>query len=76
MKVIDVFPLGEMISVTLEGKCEDIKNGIRLVDDHNNVFNVLSVAMTRNSNPKDISASTTVLMVPCNLNTGTELHIA
>ena len=76
MKVIDVFRIGDYISVTLEGKCEELKNGSRLIDESGNIFVVLSVAMTRNNNPKDISVSTTVLMAPCSLNTGTELRIA
>lgn len=75
MKVIEVFDLCDHISVTLEGKCEELKKGSRLMDENGNIFVVLSVAMTENNNSKDISVSTTVLMNPCSLNTGTELRI-
>ena len=76
LKVLDVFEVGNMISVTLEGNCDEIKNGSKLVDSENNIYNVVSVAMTRHDNPSDISKFTTVLITPCNLEKGNELSIA
>jgi ribosomal protein L21E len=76
LKVIDVFKVGNMVSVTLEGACETLKNNSKLVDENGNVFNVVSVAMTRHDNPSDISQYTTVLITPCSLKKGEKLHIA
>lgn len=76
LKVIDVFPIGDMLSVTLEGPCNDLKNGSKLVDGKGNTINVISVAMIRNDNPADIFKSTTVMVKSCQLQKGTELSIA
>ena len=76
LKILDVFPIGKMLSVTLEGPCEDIKSGCRLVDSSGNTVVVLSVAMTRHNNPADINKSTTVMINSCPLKKGTELSIA
>ena len=46
-KVLDVFPIGNMFSVTLEGSCDNLKNGSKLIDDNGNTVVVVSVAMTR-----------------------------
>ena len=76
LKVLDVFPIGNMLSVTLEGPCEKIKNGCKLVDSNGNAVVVVSVAMTRHNNPADISKSTTVMVNSCQLKKGTELSFA
>lgn len=75
-RVLDVFPIGEMLSVTLEGCCDKLANGSRLVDGDGNVIVVRSVAMTRYDNPSDISKSTTILIDSCPIDKGTELSIA
>ena len=69
-KVLDVFKIGDMLSVTLDGKCEMLKNGTKLYDE------VVSVAMTRYNDPSDIAKSTTVLLKACDIETGSELFIA
>lgn len=76
LKVLDVFPIGNMLSVTLEGYCDSLKNGSKLVDSNGNVVDVVSVAMTRHENPTDINKSTTVMVKSCRLEKGTELSIA
>lgn len=76
LKVLDVFPIGNMLSVTLEGPCENIKNGCKLVDSNGNKVIVISVAMTRHNNPDDINKSTTIMVDSCPLKKGTELFIA
>lgn len=76
LKVIDIYRIGDMLSVTLEGKCDQIKNGSRLVDNENNVYEVKSVAMTRHNNPSDIKKTTTILIPLCDLHAGEELSIA
>ena len=75
-RVLDVFPVGTMLSVTLQGNCEKIANGSKLVDDNGNVIVVKSVAMTRHDNPSDINKSTTILTDLCSVEKGTELSIA
>ncbi len=74
LQVIDVYKIGDKISVTLCGKCEDIKNGSKLKDNDGNMYNVLSVGMTRFNNPSDIAQSTTVLIAPCSLKKGVQLY--
>lgn len=73
-EVLDTFKIGEKLSVTLNGSCDDIKNGSKLKDDDGNVYDVLSVGMTRFSNPADMPQSTTILIMPCSLKKGTQLY--
>lgn len=75
-RVLDIFRVADMLSVTLEGDCAQLKNGTILKDENNNIYNVISVAMTRYDNPADISKTTTVLITPCDLKEGIELRIA
>lgn len=75
-KVIDVYKIADMLSVTLDGNCAMLSNGSKLKDDNNNVYNVVSVAITKHNNPSEISKNTTVLITPCNLEKGTNLFIA
>ena len=76
LKVLDIFPIGDMLSVTLEGACTELKNGSILLDNNGNSFEIISVAMTRHNNPSDISTSTTVLIRSAELSKGAELSIA
>ena len=76
LKVLDTFRIGDKLSVTLEGRCEEIKNGRNLVDDGGQKYDILSVAMVRSDNPSDFSKTTTVLMPLCDIQKGSVLHIA
>ena len=76
LKVLDVFRIGDMLSVTLEGPCKEIGNGTALIDENGNVVIVKSVAMLRYTNPKDFDKSTTIMIEPCDIHTGSELKIA
>lgn len=76
LKVLDVFPIGNMLSVTLEGSCDNLKNGCKLVDSNGNTIVVVSVAMTRHNNPADINSSTTIMVNSCPIQKGMELSIA
>ena len=76
LKVLDVFQIGAMLSITLDGACEEIHNGSKLIDKEGNEIIVESVAMTRNDNPEDIGKSTTILVKHCNVEKGSELKIA
>lgn len=75
-KVLDVFKIDDMLSVTLDGKCETLKNGTKLYDKSGRTYEVVSVAMARYNEPLDIAKSTTVLLKACNIETGAELFIA
>ena len=72
-EVLDTLKIGSNLSVTLSGKCDDVKNGSMLIDEKGNVYNVISVAMTRYDNPADIAESTTLLVMPCTLKKGEKL---
>lgn len=76
LKVLDIFPIGDMLSVTLEGACAELKNGSFLKDVSGNTFEIVSVATTRHKNPSDINKATTVLIKHADLCAGTELSIA
>ncbi len=76
LKVLDVFKIGDRLSVTLEGICDEIRNGTKLIDEKGILHNVLSVAMTSNNNPNDFSKSTTILIAACDIKKGAELNIA
>mgnify|MGYP004513104691 CR=1 FL=1 len=73
-EVMDVLKIGNKLSVTLQGKCEDIKNGSKLKDGKGNIYNVVSVGMTRYNNPTDIEKSTSILITPCTLLKGEQLY--
>lgn len=75
-KVLDVFKIDDMLSVTLDGKCETLKNGTKLYDKSGRTYEVVSVAMARYNEPLDIAKSTTVLLKACSIETGAELFIA
>ena len=75
-KVLDVLKIGDMLSVTLDGKCEMLKNGTKLHDKSGRIYEVVSVAMIRYDEPSDVAKRTTVLMKACNIKTGSELFIA
>ena len=56
--------------------CNNIKNGSKLTDEHGNIYNVISVGMTRYENPNDITKETTLLVTPCTLRKGNILYVA
>lgn len=75
LEIIDIFQIGNMLSVTLNGSCEKIKNNSKVIDDHNNIYQIISIAMTENNNPSDISKTTTILLPLCDLRKGDTLHM-
>lgn len=76
LKVLDIFRIGDKLSVTLEGVSNELRNGTNLIDEEGTLYKVISVAMTRNDNPSDISKSTTILIPDCDIKKGAELRIA
>lgn len=76
VKVLDVFYVGEKLSITVEGNCSEIRNGSKLTDSKGNMYIVDSVGMTRYEDPKDISKVTTLLVTPVLVEKGSELFIA
>lgn len=76
LKIVDIFKVGSLLSVTVEGNADGIKNGTRLVDKNGNEYTVISVGMAKYDDPHDISRYTTFLISPCSLEKGTELYTA
>ena len=76
LKVLDVFPIGNMLSITLEGDCKEIRNGSKLLDPNGNTIIIDSVAVTRPIEPDSPDESTVVLVQMCNIQKGYELSIA
>lgn len=75
-KVTDILPIGNNLSVTLDGDSNKIANGCKLVDDSGNVIVVKSVAMVRYTDPKYIGKNVTVLIDKCDIAIGSTLSIA
>ncbi len=72
-KVVDVLKIDDKQSVTIDGACDGLKSGSKLSDSNGNVYNIVSVGMTRYDNPEDIAKYTTLLVTPCTLKKGTDL---
>ena len=73
LKVLDVFRIGNNLSVTLEGSCAELKNGSVLLGRGGKRYEVISVAMVKSDEPTDFSKTTTVLMPLCDIKKGLEL---
>lgn len=73
LKVLEVFPIGAMLSITLDGACDGLHNGSKLIDQNGHEITVESVAMIQNDNPKDFAKSTTILVKRCDIEKGDEL---
>lgn len=76
LKVIDIFPVGDRLSVTLDGANDRLANGTKLIDSRGNAITVLSVGMVRFNDASEIGKTTTVLVDKCDLDVGAELSIA
>lgn len=76
LKVIDIFPIGNRLSVTLDGVNDRIENGSKLIDSRGNIVSVISVGMVRYIDADEINKTTTILIEKCNLDIGEELSIA
>ncbi len=75
LKVMDVFRIGNKLSITIEGDGSGIKNGSEVKDKNGNKYRIVSVAMTRHNSPHDISQNTTLLVTNGNIVKGDELFI-
>lgn len=76
LKVTDIFPIGNSLSVTLDGDSDKIANGCKLVDDNGNVIVVKSVATVRYTDPQYIGKDITILIDKCDIAVGSTLSIA
>lgn len=57
-KVLDVFKISDMLSVTLDGKCEMLKNGTKLYNVplvKTQMKKIIVTAKTLYSHPKNVS---------------------
>lgn len=75
-KVIEVFKIKNMLSVTVEGEPNKINNRTVFIDENGNEYKVISVALEKYNEPRDISRLTTFLIDLCDLKADTELFIA
>ena len=75
-KVLDVFQIGKILSVTLEGDSGLLKNGVRLKDENGNVIVVNTVAMAHFIDPGDMFKKTIVSVDVCDLKEGDVLTVA
>lgn len=75
-KILDTLKVGELLSITVEGNCEDLKNGNNLKDRFGNVYNIISIGMMQLNDPHDISNMTSMLISPATINKGEELYLA
>ncbi len=75
-RVTDILPIGNNLSITLDGDSDKITNGCKLVDDSGNVIIVKSVAMVRYTDPQYIGNDITVLIDKCDIAVGSTLSIA
>ena len=74
-RVTDIFPIGDSLSVTLDGDRDKITNGCKLTDDKGNIIAVKSVAMVRYVDPQYIGKNVTVLIDKCDIAVGSTLSI-
>lgn len=73
LKVIETLKIGNLLSVTVEGNPNEIKNGAVFVDKNGDRHTVKSIALERFDNPHDISRFTTFLTEFCELKKGSIL---
>ena len=62
-KVLDIYPIGNMLSVTLEGPCKNIKNGCKLIDSKGNIIVVVSTAMIHHNDSICINKNTVIIKI-------------
>lgn len=53
LKVLDKFYLGNMSCVSVEGDIQQLKNGLKLIDEKGNTFEIETVAMSDYHNIED-----------------------
>lgn len=61
-RVLDVFPLGENTSVTIEGNGEGLKNNTTVISDEGTNHKLLSVGMLSGTSGEEIKKTTTILI--------------
>lgn len=54
LKVLDKLPVGNMYCVSVEGDVSLLKNGLKLIDEKENIFEIETVAMTCFKDIKDL----------------------
>lgn len=75
LRVTDIFPIGDSLSVTLNGDSDKITNGCKLTDNKGNIISVKSVAMVRYVEPQYIDKNITILIDKCDISVGSTLSI-
>lgn len=75
LRVIDVFQVGSLYSITLQGECDGVKNGTRLQTKDGRFMTVQSVAMINRAGGR-LHSEITVLSTANQIPEGTEVEIA
>ena len=74
-KIIDVFRIGNKLSVTLEGQCDKLRNGSMLTNQKGITEKIDSIAMV-NSRINDYLRNSVIVMMPlCDIHKGDQLHL-
>ncbi len=76
LKVMDIFQVGNGLSVTLDGETDKVTNGCKLIDGNGNTVVVKSVAMIRHNDPEHIDKNIIVLVDKCDIAIGSIFSIA
>lgn len=74
-EVIDIYPIGNNLAVTLQGLCNDIKIDSKLQDSEGNMYTVVSVGMVGFSEVENVLKSTEVLVQPNTMTKGTRIRV-
>jgi len=76
LKVMDIFQVGNDLSITLDGETDKVTNGCKLIDSNGNTVVVKSVAMIRHNDPEYFDKNIIVLVDKCDIAIGSMLSMA
>lgn len=60
--ILNKLKIGNNLSISIDGNCENLKNGDIIEDEFKNTFQIISVGMTRFGNTEDLFKSTDLLI--------------
>lgn len=73
-KVLDKLPVGNIDCVSVEGNIALLKNGLKLIDEKGNVFEIATVATTNYHNIEDFKSYAEIVLVGDVKNIGQHLY--
>lgn len=74
-KVLDKLCLGDTYCVSLKGDVQLLKNGLKLIDEKNNIFKIETVAMSHYQNVEDYKKYAEVMLCGDVENVGEKLFL-